>query len=109
MVAGMTVPQFAFPFSLVGDDFAYTEQDSQAEIADCLKVLLLTPVGSRDMLPAYGVPPLFQGQVPVVTAETLAAIQRWGPRAYASLDEYLNPNDAGQDIIDVTVAGGSNT
>jgi phage baseplate assembly protein W len=106
MGAEVTIQAFAFPLRLAGEDFIYTEQDTQAEIADCVKVLMLTEIGSRMVLPAYGIPPLFQGQVPVVTAEVLAAIQRWEPRAYASLSEYLDAVDIGKDVITVAIGGG---
>jgi phage baseplate assembly protein W len=107
LVAEMMVPAFTFPLQLAGSDFAVREQDSTAEVVDCVSVLLLTPVGSRIAVPQYGVPETVDTQQPVVHHDLVAAIRQWEPRATVLFTE--SPDLLNQLIarVQVIVTGGS--
>lgn len=76
-------PHFAFPFRLHGHAFAVTEQDSPAEIADCVEAVLRTPQGTRMDAPAYGRPDETFSQIGANTSAEpyLVAVEEWEPRS----------------------------
>jgi phage baseplate assembly protein W len=58
---------------------ATVPEDSQDEIAQCVRAILATEVGQRVELPAFGMrDPAFVGADPI---EIRAAIEQWEPRA----------------------------
>lgn len=77
------IPQFAVPFRIDGTSFAVVEQDTPAEIEQCVETLLRTPEGSRIDEPTYGRPDGTFAQLGAnASAEPyLAAIDEWEPRA----------------------------
>jgi len=84
-LAGMSAPRsaaphLAVPFTIGADGSAATvAQDSPAEIAQCVRVLLSTTVGSRVELPGYGV-----RDVTFTNGDTTGMVQavaQWEPRA----------------------------
>lgn len=75
---GIKVPQFNLPFKLSADGVACVEQDSYEDIANCVELIVRTPVGFRDDAPDRGFPQLefleqnqLQGILPtqIVTAQ----------------------------------------
>lgn len=79
------IPHFALPLRLDGiGRLATIEQDSADEIAQCVAVILATPEGSRVEVPDFGIPRL-EFNLPD-TADIIAAVQEWEPRADLSLD-----------------------
>lgn len=87
------VPHFAFPLKLSkGGSFAVVEQDSEDDVAQCVQVLLSTPVGSRVELPEYGVD-AFEFTTRVDRAAIASAIEDWEPRADVTLDDNINSQD----------------
>lgn len=61
-------------------DLATVEQDSIAEIENCVEVILRCPLGWRDELPEFGTPSVTYSQMPVDPTEIRMAIQRWESR-----------------------------
>ena len=91
------VPHFDLPFRFTGTSFAVVEQDSAADIANCVQAIIRTPVGWREELPSFGVPDQSFSQNGVDVAPIIAAVQEWEPRASieaeannTSLDEYIS-------------------
>lgn len=79
----VSTPHFRVPFAASGTSFAVVEQDSAAEIDQCVLAALRTPVGSRIEEPEYGTPDeTFEQLGPALSAESyLNAIADWEPRA----------------------------
>jgi len=50
------IPHLALPLRVIDGHLATVEQDSEADILQCVRVVLLTPRGARDELPEFGVP-----------------------------------------------------
>ena len=50
------IPHFRTPFSIVGGSPAEVEQDSDAEVDQCIEAVLRTPVGTRIEDPEFGRP-----------------------------------------------------
>lgn len=48
------IPHLKIPLELAGNSFATVEQDSPEDIAQCVKIILRTPFGSRDDVPTMG-------------------------------------------------------
>lgn len=75
------LPHFSYPVQ-VGSDGALgvLDQDSRAEVSQCVAVLLATTTRTRVELPSYGVPDLT-----FTRGEQLALVQQaittWEPRA----------------------------
>lgn len=97
---------FALPFRLVGGRAALIEQDTDAEIRQCARVVLMCPQGARLELPAFGLPdPAFALRGP-----DLAPIERtldtWEPRAraHASGDDARLDEWVGQATVGITQA-----
>lgn len=77
----ITVPELGFPFSRHN----YVEKDSDAEIHDCVEVLLRTEIGEREEVPDYGVPdPTFR-EGGMDLEGTMAIVAEWEPRAEITL------------------------
>ena len=87
-----------------GDDFLVREQDTALEIQDCVTVLLLTPVGSRVALPAYGSDETLFQQTPIATPNLVAQITKWEPRVQVAIGQKINLTEA---TVDVKGLGGT--
>lgn len=48
----------AFPPRIINGAFQTVDQDTDAEIISSVDAVLLCPLGHRDQLPGYGLPPL---------------------------------------------------
>jgi len=73
-------PHFAVPFTLGADgSVATVAQDSPVEVAQSVRVLLSTTIGSRPQVPGYGVRDFTftNGDTTGMTQ----AVARWEPRA----------------------------
>lgn len=99
---------FALPFRLVGGRAAVVEQDTDAEIRQCSRVVLMCPQGARLELPSFGLPdPAFR-----VGGPDLAAMERtldtWEPRARAhdSGDDDRLEEWVGQATVAISQAAG---
>lgn len=49
-------PHFDLPFRLSGNSFAVVEQDTYADIANCVETIIRTPQGHRNDAPDFGNP-----------------------------------------------------
>lgn len=105
-MSSVMVPHFLFPFQLNGDAFAVVEQDTPQEVQQCVEILLLTPTGSRFVLPDYGTPETLYTQMPANVAGILAKLNNWEPRAAVTLQETLDTIDEMVSYIRVNVTGG---
>lgn len=83
-MSSIQIPQFSLPFRIINGQAAVNEQDSDAEIRDCVLAICLTPIGTRIELPDFGVPDttFTQGGADATLIE--AAVQEWEPRAAAA-------------------------
>lgn len=73
-------PHFSFPFLMTAAGAATTEQDSDAEILDCVEVILSTPRGWREDLPEFGLDdPVFG--IGIDRQGIHDTVTQWEPRA----------------------------
>lgn len=73
------IPHFSFPFTIDGSALV-VEQDDLEEIEQNVKVLVLTELGERIEVPAFGIPDqTFQNEVD--TELIVEAAQEWDSRA----------------------------
>jgi phage baseplate assembly protein W len=80
------VPHLAWPLRLIGGQLAAVEQDTLAEVTQCVNVLLRTPRGARVLLPDFGVEdPSFVDGLDIDDA--LAQVARYEPRAVVDVDD----------------------
>lgn len=107
IMSSVMVPHFSYPFQLDGNSFAVIEQDTAQEVQQCVVILLLTPQGSRLVLPDYGTPETLYTQVPANVAGILAQLTFWEPRAAVSLDQTVDTVQEMISYIRVNVTGGS--
>ena len=79
------VDHLALPLRVSGTGrFAAVEQDSSAELAQNVAVVLATPVGSRVEVPDFGSP---SGDfIGPDVAGMVAAVEEWEPRADLSVE-----------------------
>jgi phage baseplate assembly protein W len=97
------VPHFAFPFRLENGSVAVQEQDTTDEVAQCVQVLLATPLGERDEQPDYGITdPTFQADID--QQEILTAVAEWEPRAIPALTDETDNEDELVRTLRATVA-----
>ena len=83
-VPTLAVPHLRIPFGLDAlGAAAVVEQDSLVEITQCVTQLLGTVIGSRDVVPTYGIgDPTFAGPN---QAEITDAVATWESRAVVSV------------------------
>lgn len=78
-VSKAQVPHFAFPFRFSAGEALVVEQDTQQEIEQGVKVLVLTEVGERLEVPDFGIRDLtFQNDVD--TEAIASAAVEWDDR-----------------------------
>jgi phage baseplate assembly protein W len=81
------IPHFSYPFRFGGPQAAVSEQDSLEEIADCCATVLLCPLGYRDELPEFGLPPQTFASPAPDRDEIRGALETWEPRAATLLSQ----------------------
>lgn len=94
-------PHFDLPFRFGSDGHPVTvEQDSVADVSNCVSAILRTFKGERVELPDFGInDPTFTNQ-PIKTAELIAEITDQEPRAISVMDQH--PNTLDQLVAEVT-------
>lgn len=99
-------PHLAFPLVLtVGGSFAQVAQDSIEEVTQSVAFLLGSAIGSRTIVPAYGVPdPTFTDPD---QAEIEQAIANWEPRAQATVTVTENAGRSASVSVQVALATSS--
>lgn len=80
------VPHFAYPLRYVGGRAIVNEQDSLADVADCVTAALLTSPGDRIFNPEYGVDDVTFSPLPPDLDQIAAEIEEWEPRARTLLE-----------------------
>jgi phage baseplate assembly protein W len=75
--------QFDFPFHIdpLTGDFATVDQDSDDDVANCVQIVCMTPQGSRDEDPTFGLPEFALSRAPLDASVLLASISASEPRA----------------------------
>lgn len=75
------IPHFSLPFRIVNGAAAVSDQNSDAEIGDCVAAVCLTQKGQRIEEPTYGIddPTFLRGDQ--AAAALLQEIEPWEPRA----------------------------
>ena len=78
---------FALPFRVAAGRAVLLEQDTDPEIAQCSRVVLMTPLGARVEVPDFGLqdPTFERGGV---ASRAAAALSKWEPRAAAAASEH---------------------
>lgn len=80
-MASEIIPHLALPIQMAGKGLAVRDQDSDAEVADCVKVIMSFSRGDRAEDLDFGIDdPTFQTQ-PIDTADIETAIADYEPRA----------------------------
>jgi phage baseplate assembly protein W len=94
-------PHFDLPFRFVGStttnkSAAVVEQNSFADIADCVEAIVRTPLGFRNDAPEFGFPDLEFLEQPIVSEDVVELVQAQEPRARVLITEQT-------DLIDVLI------
>lgn len=92
------IPHLAYPLRVGADgSLAVVEQDSAADVSQCVAALLGTVTGTRIELPVYGVPDLT-----FTTGQELGAVEQaigtWEPRAAGSQVSMVIGNDGAAQV-----------
>lgn len=75
------IPKLKIPLALAGGELATVEQGSEDDVAQCVYVILATPLGSRVDDTRFGVEDPTFDQLPLDLSEMLAAIHTYEPAA----------------------------
>lgn len=88
------VPHIAIPIAVRGNSYATNQQDTNAEVAACVAVIVGFPIGYREEAPEFGIDdPTFSDR-PIDTSGIEAAVEEYEPRATLTITESdYNPND----------------
>jgi len=96
------IPHFDLPMRLAGKSFAVVEQDSLAEITNCVVAAIRTEVGTRKELPDFGTTDLaFQVQ-PVNIQRFIDQIALHEPRVSMLIEQH--PDIINELIASVKIA-----
>ena len=96
-----TIPHLAYPLRFTGGTATLNEQDSPADVTDCIAAILTCPLGHRTEQPDFGITEQALRENGADLTEINAAIARWEPRARSS-SEHATAVDALVDTIRVT-------
>jgi len=91
------LPHLSLPPRLDGTHLAVTEQDTAAEVADCVELTLRTVQGERRTLPSFGRPDNleFITNRDLAVAETQQTIEDNEPRAQGMVESDDSQADEG--------------
>jgi hypothetical protein len=82
------IPHIAIPISVVNvTSYATTQQDTNAEDAGCVAVILQFPLGYRDEAPDFGITDPTFSERPIDTSEIETQIETYEPRATIEISE----------------------
>jgi hypothetical protein len=101
------VPHISLPIQITAGAYATVQQDTTAEVADCVAVIVAFPIGYREDQPDFGITdPAFTVR-PIDTTEIEEVIETYEPRAVVTISE--SPYDAADPLaatieIEVDVA-----
>jgi phage baseplate assembly protein W len=96
------VPRLAWPLQLAANgQLATVEQDSDEDITQCLRAILLHRVGDRTDVPELGVPDLTHGEQPLDLDGIEEVVRRHEPRVDVLLS--TQPDALDQAIADVAL------
>lgn len=85
------IPHLRIPMRVISDGtFETNGQNSLDDLAQCVQVLMLTEIGDRIEVPAYGVAPMLFSTVRPNLVED--AIHRWEPRASVAVSAIIGEN-----------------
>jgi phage baseplate assembly protein W len=97
------IPHMALPIRLNNGQYATRQQDTDAEAADCVKVILSFGRGERIEEPDFGIEdPTFQTQ-PISTTDIEWAIQEYEPRVQATVRTVDTPDGSTSVSVKVTL------
>lgn len=86
----VAIPHLRIPLQVLPDgSLAMNEQATPDDLAQCVKVLMLTEIGDRIEVPKYGVVPMLFNTVS--RHLLLEAISRWEPRATVDVEVIAGP------------------
>lgn len=80
-------PHFALPLRFAGGRAVVVEQDTPADVAACVEVVLRTPAGHLEANPRFGAPDLAFTTGGPDAAELVELVARHEPRAQLLADE----------------------
>lgn len=94
----MQTPHFDIPFRFgIDGSTILVEQSSFEDIANCVEVIVRTPLGTRSDNPGFGFPAVEFAQQPIITADVVGIVSAQEPRA----DLIMNDKpDALDELID---------
>lgn len=96
------IPHIAWPLRFAGDRLAVVEQDTLADVRQCVHLLVHTPIGARPLAPEIGLEdPTFAGVDPEVLE---ADLEEWEDRAAVTVAATLSPDGRQGVRIDVALA-----
>lgn len=87
-LVAVLVPHFDLPFRLSGSSFAVVEQDSSADVANCVEAIVRTPNGFRDDTPDFGMDDITFANQPLNLERLTAQIESQEPRASVALEQH---------------------
>lgn len=94
------IPHFDLPFRYKGTSPVVAEQDSLADIVNCVEAIILTRVGERVEIPTFGIDEPALEQQPIKLQDMLVQIELNEPRASIVFDQ--RPDIVDKLIVDVT-------
>jgi hypothetical protein len=101
----VATPHFAYPFAFNAKGEAIVvEQDGEADWRARAANVAVCPVGFREDLPEYGVPPLLFATIPIDVAGIREAISRWA-ELDASVEEHAEGLDQTVRAVIAEVSG----
>lgn len=90
----LDIEHFDLPFRLAGKSFGVVEQDSPADVANCVEAIIRTPNGFRDDSPDFGMDDLVFTNLPVNIDRITTQITEQEPRAEIFIREQPDRYDA---------------
>jgi phage baseplate assembly protein W len=78
------VPHLALPFRVVNGAAVTLEQDSDADVRQCVRTILAYPLGHREDAPEFGTRDQAHRQGGADLAELADAVERWEDRAHVA-------------------------
>lgn len=97
------IPHLAMPLQVVGSQWLYTEQDTDEEVAQCVRNICAFQRGFRVEDPTFGIEDPTFTTMPIDTADIAGALEEYEERASVAIYQEITPDGRVSVRLEVTV------
>jgi phage baseplate assembly protein W len=103
-MASPNVPHLAIPFQVINGQWVTVEQDTDDEVAQCVRNICAFERGYRNEDPDFGIDDPTFTTMPIDTEDIARALERYEDRARVEIFQTIAPDGSVEVRLEVTIA-----